>query len=213
MKIEDHSVLIENEELRNLRHEVEYLRQEVEFLKKFKGRYRGSQTLGICVTSQEKFRLIEETINSSNNQLLYELAGVLRSGYYYYINNKDNREQREYQELVDFHLIFKAYDYRGFPKVYRRIHMMLLHFRIVMNPKNILRLIQKYGLSCPIRRKDPYRTMIRADKSSKKAANIVDRAFPSRGPRTILLTDSSYLSYKHKTVISQPFLTLLTERS
>lgn len=64
-----------------------------------------------------------------------------------------------------------------------------------MNPKKIRRLMQKYNLFCPIRKANPYRRMAKALKTNHVAENLVDRQFEAHGPRTVLLTDITYIPY------------------
>lgn len=104
--------------------------------------------------------------------------------------------RRESQDKADFENIKTAYDFRGYAKGYRSIHMRLLRMGIRMNHKKIVRLMRKFDLRCPIRRSNPYRQMIRAMKSDVTAPNHVNRRFRSYGPRKILLTDITYLRLK-----------------
>ena len=75
--------------------------------------------------------------------------------------------------------------------------MRLLNQKIRMNRKKIQRLMSKYGLICPIRKANPYRRMAKAMKTDNISANLVNREFKEHGPRTILLTDITYLFYNH----------------
>ena len=65
-----------------------------------------------------------------------------------------------------------------------------------MNHKKVIRLMQKYGLKCPIRKANPYRRMAKALKTDAIAPNLVDRKFKSYGPRQVLLTDITYIRLK-----------------
>ncbi len=73
--------------------------------------------------------------------------------------------------------------------------MRLLHMGVRMNLKKIRRLMDKYQLFCPIRKANPYRRMAKALKTNVVADNLLKREFREHGPRTILLTDISYLPY------------------
>lgn len=106
--------------------------------------------------------------------------------------------QREIRDQKDFDLILKAYRYRGYDKGRRGIRMRLLHQGILMNEKKISRLMKKYSLICPIRRRNPYRRMAKAIKSSNYAQNLLNREFEDHGPGTVLLTDITYLFYGSK---------------
>ena len=62
-----------------------------------------------------------------------------------------------------------------------------------MNHKKIRRLMNKFGLKCPIRKANPYRRMARAMRTNAVADNSVHREFKLHGPRRILLTDITYI--------------------
>ena len=49
-------------------------------------------------------------------------------------------------------MILEAYNFKGYDKGRRGIHMRLLHMGILMNHKKISRLMKKYNLFCPIRK-------------------------------------------------------------
>lgn len=95
-------------------------------------------------------------------------------------------------------MILEAYKHRGIDKGRRGIRMRLLHTGIVMNEKKISRIMKKFHLSCPIRKANPYRRMMKAIKSSNYAPNILERHFEDYGPGVVLLTDISYFFYSSK---------------
>lgn len=140
-------------------------------------------------------------INNKNNMLsvkmLCEIANVSRSGYYNWVASEKNRELKEEQDRKDFEIILLAYNYKGYNKGARGIYMRLLHMDppIIMNIKKIRRLMKKYNLFCPIRKANPYRRMAKALKTNNVADNLLNREFKLHGPRTILLTDITYLPY------------------
>ena len=69
---------------------------------------------------------------------------------YAWVNAESKRIVRELRDQQDFDLILKAFQYRGYDKGVRGIHMRLLHDGILMNQKKIRRLMHKYNLSCPV---------------------------------------------------------------
>lgn len=129
--------------------------------------------------------------------LLCKTAGVSRSGYYRWLNTENVRNNKDADDKKDFETILNAYKFRGFDKGSRGIYMRLLNQKIRMNRKKIQRLMSKYGLICPIRKANPYRRMAKAMKTDNISANLVNREFKEHGPRTILLTDITYLFYNH----------------
>lgn len=148
-----------------------------------------------------KFEVIQKTLQEDDNQLsvsmLCEIAGVSRSGYYRWVNSAGVREEREQKDREDFELILKAYNQRGYSKGARGIYMCMIHWNppVVMNLKKIRRLMDKYGLICPIRKANPYRRMAKAIKTNNVADNLLNRKFMEYGPRKVLLTDITYIPY------------------
>jgi transposase InsO family protein len=62
-----------------------------------------------------------------------------------------------------------------------------------MNTKKIRRLMKKYHLVCPVRKVNPYRKLGKRLQENRTAPNILNRQFKSFGPRTVLLTDITYI--------------------
>ncbi len=155
--------------------------------------------MGIQAPAEVKFQLIHNAISKDNNLLvisrLCELAGVSRSGYYAWVEAAPVREAREEQDRKDFELILQAYKYRNYAKGAIHIHMRLLHWNTRMNVKKIRRLMKKYGLRCHIRRRDPYREMMRDMQTNQIAPNVIDRNFDAYLPREACLTDITYIPY------------------
>lgn len=148
-----------------------------------------------------KFEVIQKTLQEDDNRLsvsmLCGIAGVSRSGYYRWVNAAEAREKREGKDSEDFELILKAYNQRGYSKGARGIYMCMIHWDppVIMNLKKIRRLMDKYGLECPVRKANPYRRMAKALKTNTVADNLLDRKFTEYGPRTVLLTDITYIPY------------------
>lgn len=131
--------------------------------------------------------------------MLCDIAQVSRSGYYRWVNAEEKRKKLEERDRKDFELILIAYQYRGYDKGARGIYMRLLHMNppIIMNVKKIRRLMKKYNLFCPIRKANPYRRMAKALQTNNVADNILNREFRKHGPRTVLLTDITYIPYNN----------------
>lgn len=153
------------------------------------------------MSSGWKFEVIQKTLQEEGNQLsvsmLCDIAGVSRSGYYRWINTAEVREEKEQKDRKDFELILKAYNQRGYSKGARGIYMCMIHWNppVIMNIKKIRRLMNKYGLVCPIRKANPYRRMAKALKTNHVADNLLERKFTEYGPRKVLLTDITYIPY------------------
>jgi transposase InsO family protein len=147
------------------------------------------------------FKIIYQTVQDGGNdlsvELLCDMAGVSRSGYYAWVKAIPDRARREEEDRADFKLILIAYNRRGYTKGARGIYMCLLHMDppIIMNIKKIRRLMKKYNLYCPVRKANPYRQMQKAIKTSNYADNLLQREFECYGPRMVLLTDITYIPY------------------
>lgn len=153
--------------------------------------------------TQEKYEIIDKMISNDDNMLnikwLCDTAGVSRSGFYAYRNRKTNLSPKEIKDREDFEIILKAYNKRGYSKGSRSIKMTLEHEGINFSRSKIQRLMNKYGLFCPIRKANPARQIAKALKTDAVADNLVNRNFKGCNPREILLTDITYLFYdNHK---------------
>ncbi len=156
--------------------------------------------MGIQAPAKVMYGIIHATLMQSGSQLdvsgLCRLAGVSRSGYYNWLNGAEARARWEENDREDFETVLEAYRYRGYTKGAKGIYMRLLHIGKRMNLKKIRRLMKKYNLICPIRRRNPYKEMSRRMKTSHVASNIVNREFSLHGAGKILLTDITYLHYR-----------------
>lgn len=144
-----------------------------------------------------KYEIIEEMTRREdtvlNIQLLCDIAGVSKSGFYDWRANKSYREAQEAADRDDLDLILWAYNYRGYKKGARSIYMRLLRTETRMNIKKIRRIMAKYNVICPIRKANPYRRMAKAMATNYVAPNLVAREFKKYGVRQILLTDITYI--------------------
>ena len=151
------------------------------------------------VPTRKRYEIISQTIKNDNNELnitlLCKIAQVSRSGYYEFIKRQNEDNPIEQKDRKDFELILDAYNYRGYKKGSRSIHMRLLHNGTPMNRKKIQRLMRKYNLKCPIRKPNPYKMMLKESEVSEVAENLLERKFREYGPRYVLLTDITYLFY------------------
>jgi putative transposase len=92
--------------------------------------------------------------------------------------------------------ILKAYNFKGRKKGARQIKMTLeREYGITYNLKRIRRIMNLYGIVCPIRKANPYRRMMKATKEHLTKKNGLNRQFKQNIPGKVLLTDITYLSY------------------
>lgn len=98
-----------------------------------------------------KFEIIKKTTSRDDNlfsiQLLCEIAGVSRSGYYRWLSTEPVRTTRDECDKADFALIMEAYQHRGYDKGARGIYMRLLHQKVIMNVKKFVGLCVKIVLN------------------------------------------------------------------
>lgn len=139
-------------------------------------------------------------VSQKDNQLsitsLIELCGVSRSGYYNWVNvTRVNEQLREMKDRKDFDEILKVYTSNKYSKGYRMVHMCLLQEGILMNTKKVRRLMKKFKLRSHLRKQSPHRKMMKATLENSVRPNYVQREFKAYGPRTVLLTDISYILY------------------
>ena len=126
---------------------------------------------------------------------LCKWAQVSRSGFYKYLNRIKVPNNKELNDRNDFKLILNAYNHRSFKKGSRSIFMRLLRDGHPMSRNKIRRLMNKYGLVCPIRKPNPYKQAIKAIEENAVVPNILKRHFKDMGPRYVILTDITYLFY------------------
>lgn len=188
--------ITDKELIRRQEAKIKLLELEVELLKKIDLKERGligSQRL----KSSDIFELIRITIRDNNlkNVVSYlcASAGVSRSGYYNYLSNESKRERREEIDIKVRDDILMAISFRGYKKGSRSIKMLLEDkFGICYNRKRIMRIMPKYNIVCPIRRK---KYKYKVTKEHKVCKNYLQREFKQNVPGKVMLTDISYLQY------------------
>ena len=188
--------ITDKELIRRQEAKIKLLELEVELLKKIDLKERGligSQRL----KSSDIFELIRITIRVNNLKkvvsYLCASAGVSRSGYYNYLSNESKRERREEIDIKVRDDILMAISFRGYKKGSRSIKMLLEDkFGICYNRKRIMRIMRKYNIVCPIRRK---KYKYKVTKEHKVCKNYLQREFKQNVPGKVMLTDISYLQY------------------
>ena len=187
--------ITDKELIRRQEAKIKLLELEVELLKKIDLKERGligSQRL----KSSDIFELIRITIRDNNLKNVVYLcasAGVSRSGYYNYLSNESKRERREEIDIKVRDDILMAISFRGYKKGSRSIKMLLEDkFGICYNRKRIMRIMRKYNIVCPIRRK---KYKYKVTKEHKVCKNYLQREFKQNVPGKVMLTDISYLQY------------------
>lgn len=79
---------------------------------------------------------------------------------------------------------------------WRSIQMRLMNNHgIIMNHKKIIRIMKENNLVAQIRRKNPYKMIMKTNKEHRTAANILNREFKQTIPGKVFCTDITYLYY------------------
>jgi transposase InsO family protein len=122
--------------------------------------------------------------------MLCEIAQTSRSGYYqWYIKRADKEKDWD-----DYLLIKEIFDKGKGKYGWRSIQMKLLDRGITMNHKKIQRIKRKYGLITKIRRRNPYKAVMKKTAEHRTFENILDRNFNQGGVNKVFSTDITYLS-------------------
>ena len=112
---------------------------------------------------------------------------VSRSGYYDFVKrmNRPDRDAALAQRIAECQACCrKTYGYR-------RVHIWLIKAKgIRLNPKTVLRVMNKYGLLSEIRRRRKYMHM---GQQLHKYANLLNREFSADEPNQKWVTDISYI--------------------
>ena len=124
--------------------------------------------------------MIDESKLSNIVSYLCKSCGVSRSGYYNYLSTEDRRLEREKNDLIDKEISLTAFNYRGYKKGSRSIKLRLdACSDVSFSRKKIVRLIKKYNIICPIKKKDPHYKLIQ---EHKFVPNRVNREFKKGEP-------------------------------
>lgn len=118
------------------------------------------------------FEIIYSTLLQSHNTIytetLCETAGVSQNSYYAWLKATPYRALKRQQDRDNFESILTTFKIRGYSKGAKGFYMALLHMMppVFMNLKKIQRLMEKFNLSCPYRKPNPYRRITKALKTS-----------------------------------------------
>lgn len=127
--------------------------------------------------------------------LLCQIAKVSRSGYYQWLKQQ-NGTDKDY----DDYLLIKEVFGEGKQKYgWRQVKMQLeRQKKVVMNHKKIIRIMKKYGLVVKIRRKNPYKAIMKKTQEHRIFENKLDRQFHSNVPHKIFCTDITYMPFNNR---------------
>ncbi|WP_455684377.1 IS3 family transposase [Thomasclavelia sp.] len=93
-------------------------------------------------------------------------------------------------------MIKAAYEYKSWKKGAKQIKMRIERdYGVIINLKKIRRLMKKYMLVCPLRKKNPVKAMMKAQQSHRIHRNVLNRDFLQGKAKKVLLTDITYFTY------------------
>ena len=120
-----------------------------------------------------------------------KIAGVSKSGYYKWLKAADSRPK----DYDDYLLIKQVFD-KGKGKFgWRNVQMGLNDIGITMNHKKIVRIKNKYNLITKIRRRNPYKAILKKTREHRTFKNILNRNFKQNEPRKVFCSDITYLPH------------------
>ena len=115
------------------------------------------------------------------------MAGVSRSGYYKWLKQAD-KPDKDYGDYLE---IKELFDQSKGKYGWRSIKMRLP----AMNHKKIQRIMRKYGLISKIRRKNPYKMIMKKSHEHRVFPNKLQRKFKQLVPFKVFCTDITYIPF------------------
>lgn len=121
--------------------------------------------------------------------ILCELADVSRSGYYKWLRTADEPD-KDYDDYLRIKTIFDT----GKGKYgWRSLKMRIPE----MNHKKIQRIMRKYGLVAKVRRRNPYKAIMKKRMEHRIFPNKLDRKFHQPVPFKVFCTDITYIPFQN----------------
>lgn len=147
---------------------------------------------------QEVWSVIEKLSKKYNLQTLCYIFKVSPSGYYAHkklIETSSTQQDREQEDVQTLQELCKTRK-----KGYRSVTMQLRRSGKIMNHKKVLRLMKKYDLLANVRKKNPYKYILKANQEHKTRKNLLNRRFREKWdtPLQKLGTDITYIRFQWK---------------
>jgi transposase InsO family protein len=122
--------------------------------------------------------------------MLCKIAQVSKSGYYKW------RQTDKHKDEPDYLLIKQVFE-KGRKKFgWRQVQMHLkADYQVIMNHKKIRRIMNKYGLVAQVRKRNPYKMIMKKTQEHRTCDNILNREFEQLIPRRVFCTDITYLYF------------------
>ena len=125
-------------------------------------------------------------------KLCCNIAAVSRSGYYQWAKQQSKSDK----DCSDYLLIKEAFG-KGKQKYgWRQVRMHLERQKsVIMNHKKISRIMRKYGLIAKLRKRNPYKAVMKKTAEHRTFENRLDRDFVQTIPRKVFCTDITYIQF------------------
>ena len=120
---------------------------------------------------------------------LCRLAAVSTSGYYQWLRTADSPD-RDYGE---YSRVKEVFDQGKGRYGWRSIKMRLPE----MNHKKIQRIMRKYDLVARVRKRNPYKAIMKKRMEHRIFPNKLERAFNQNVPLKVFCTDITYIPFEH----------------
>ena len=118
-----------------------------------------------------------------------------RSGYYQWLRQADETDK----DYNDYLLIKEIFDKSKGKYGWRQVKMGLERKKkINMNHKKIIRIMKKYYLVAKIRKRNPYKAIMKKTAEHRTFANQLDRAFNQIVPYRFFCTDITYMPFNNR---------------
>lgn len=123
---------------------------------------------------------------------LCHAARTSRAGYYKWLKSADQKPK----DHDDYLLVREMFEKGKCKWGWRNIEMHLLQDKHTkMNHKKITRIMKKYDLITKIRRRNPYKEIMKKTQEHRTFENILNRKFNQQNPKEVLCTDITYLPH------------------
>lgn len=122
-------------------------------------------------------------------KILCIIAKASRSGYYKWLKRVGEPEK----DYDDYLVIKDIFDKGKAKWGWRTIQMKLWEEEIAMNHKKIIRIMKKYDLITKIRRRNPYKNIMKKSMEHRVFENRLRREFNQNIPGKVFCTDITYI--------------------
>jgi putative transposase len=150
----------------------------------------------VTIPKALRYRIIYNLSNTLDVKILCKIAKVSISWYYKHrklILTKTTKEERDKKDTI----LIQEISVQSKQKYgYRTITMKLRQRWIYMNHKKVLRIMKISNLLAKVRRRNPYKQIMKKTQEHRVVENKLNREFTWITPLTKIWTDISYMRFK-----------------